>query len=33
VTLIDRFGGWGFCQNLTDTLHFLKPRTVHIAEY
>src|SRR5438132_5106006 len=31
--LIDQFGGWGLCQNLTDTLHFLKPKSVHVAEY
>ena len=24
VTVIDQFGGWGLCQNLTDTLHFVK---------
>jgi 1,4-alpha-glucan branching enzyme len=33
VTVIDQFGGWGLCQNLTDTLHFLKPRSIHTAEY
>ena len=33
VTVIDRFGGWGLCQNLTDTLHFVKPKSVHMAEY
>ena len=33
VTAIDQFGGWGLCQNLTDTLHFLKPRSIHMAEY
>ncbi len=33
VTVIDQFGGWGLCQNLTDTLHFVKPKSVHIAEY
>jgi len=33
VTVIDRFGGWNFCQNLTDTVHFVKDRSIHIAEY
>jgi 1,4-alpha-glucan branching enzyme len=33
VTVIDQNGGWGFCQNLTDTLHFVDPQTIHIAEY
>ncbi|HYB40580.1 MAG TPA: alpha amylase C-terminal domain-containing protein [Candidatus Methylomirabilis sp.] len=33
VTVIDRFGGWRCCQDLTDTLHFLKPTIPHIAEY
>src|SRR5262249_33210063 len=33
VTVIDRFGGWGLCQNLTDTLHFLRPKGEHMAEY
>jgi 1,4-alpha-glucan branching enzyme len=33
VTVIDRFGGWQFCQNLTDTLHSLKPQAPLIAEY
>ncbi|MFI5456934.1 MAG: alpha amylase C-terminal domain-containing protein [Isosphaerales bacterium] len=33
VTVIDDFGGWGLCQNLTDTLHFLGPNRVHVAEY
>jgi 1,4-alpha-glucan branching enzyme len=33
VTVIDRFGGWGFCQNLTDTLHFVEPRIPQIAEF
>jgi 1,4-alpha-glucan branching enzyme len=33
VTVIDQFGGWGLCQNLTDTLHFVKPKSVHVAEY
>ena len=33
VTVIDEHGGWGFCQNLTDTVHFLKDRSIHIAEF
>ena len=33
MTVIDQFGGWGLCQNLTDTVHFLKNRSIHIAEY
>ena len=33
VTVIDQFGGWNFCQNLTDTAHFVKDQSIHIAEY
>jgi 1,4-alpha-glucan branching enzyme len=33
VTVIDRHGGWFFCQNLTDTLKFIKSSVIHIAEY
>jgi len=33
VTVIDRFGGWAFCQDLTDTLHFVRPDIQQIAEY
>jgi 1,4-alpha-glucan branching enzyme len=33
VTVIDEHGGWSFCQNLTDTVHFVKDRSIHIAEY
>jgi 1,4-alpha-glucan branching enzyme len=33
VTVIDRFGGWSFCQGLTDTLHFVRPDVPQIAEY
>ena len=33
VTVIDEHGGWSFCQDLTDTLRFLKPAAVQIAEY
>jgi 1,4-alpha-glucan branching enzyme len=33
VTVIDRHGGWFFCQSLTDTMKFMKPSAIHIAEY
>jgi 1,4-alpha-glucan branching enzyme len=33
VTVIDRFGGWNFLQNLTDTLRYEKPQAILIAEY
>lgn len=33
VSVIDRFGGWAFCQSLTETLKFLKPSAVQIAEF
>jgi 1,4-alpha-glucan branching enzyme len=33
VTVIDRYGGWSFLQNLTDTLRFEKPQALLIAEY
>ena len=33
VTVIDRFGGWRFCQDLTDTLRFVKPSIPHVAEF
>lgn len=33
VTVIDRFGGWNFLQNLTDTLRYQKPEAILIAEY
>lgn len=33
VSVIDRFGGWSFCQDLTDTLRSVKPEAVKIAEY
>lgn len=33
VSVIDRYGGWHFCQNLTDTCHFLAPSVIQIAEY
>jgi 1,4-alpha-glucan branching enzyme len=33
VTVIDGFGGWGFCQDLTNTLRFLNPAGIQVAEY
>ena len=33
VTVIDNFGGWGFCQRLTDRLHKEHPSAINIAEY
>ncbi len=33
VTVIDEHGGWFFCQDLTDTLRYVKPGAVQIAEY
>ncbi|HEX6396483.1 MAG TPA: alpha-amylase family glycosyl hydrolase [Steroidobacteraceae bacterium] len=33
VTVIDRFGGWSFLQDLTDTVRFRKPEAILIAEY
>ena len=33
VTVIDEHGGWFFCQNLSDTLRFVKSSAVQIAEY
>jgi 1,4-alpha-glucan branching enzyme len=33
VTVIDQHGGWSLCQNLTDTVHFVKNRSIHIAEF
>jgi 1,4-alpha-glucan branching enzyme len=33
VTVIDRFSGWSFLQNLTDTLRYKKPQAILIAEY
>lgn len=33
VSVIDRYGGWHFCQNLTDTCHYIKPSAIQIAEY
>ena len=33
VSAIDRFGGWNFLQDLTDTLRYRKPQAPLIAEY
>jgi 1,4-alpha-glucan branching enzyme len=33
VSVMDRFGGWLTCQNLTDTLHAEKPEALLVAEY
>jgi len=33
VSVIDRNGGWFFAQQLTDTLRFVKPQAIQIAEY
>jgi 1,4-alpha-glucan branching enzyme len=33
VTVIDRFGGWTFCQDLTRTVRYRKPEAVQIAEF
>lgn len=33
VTVIDRYGGWRFLQQLTDTLRYHKPQAPLIAEY
>lgn len=33
VTVIDEHGGWFFCQDLTNTLKFIKPSAVNLAEY
>ncbi len=33
VTVIDRFGGWDFLKDLTNTVKYIKPESIHIAEY
>jgi 1,4-alpha-glucan branching enzyme len=33
VSVIDRFGGWHFCQALAQTLRFANPSLVQIAEF
>lgn len=33
VSVIDRFGGWNFCQDLSSTCRYIKPQAIQIAEY
>jgi 1,4-alpha-glucan branching enzyme len=33
VSVIDDFGGWSFCQDLTGTVRFAKPSAIQIAEF
>jgi 1,4-alpha-glucan branching enzyme len=33
VSVIDNHGGWFFCQDMTNTQHFVKPSAIQIAEY
>jgi 1,4-alpha-glucan branching enzyme len=33
VSVMDNHGGWFFCQDMTQTLHFVKPSAIQIAEY
>jgi 1,4-alpha-glucan branching enzyme len=33
VSVMDRFGGWATCQDLTGTLRAAKPEAIQIAEY
>lgn len=33
VSAIDSHGGWHFCQHLTNTLNYIKPNAIKIAEY
>jgi 1,4-alpha-glucan branching enzyme len=33
VSVIDRFGGWSFAQDLTSTLRYANPEAIQIAEY
>ena len=33
VTVIDEHGGWHFLQDLTNTIKYRRPETIHIAEY
>jgi 1,4-alpha-glucan branching enzyme len=33
VTVMDEHGGWFFCQDLNNTLKFIKPGAVNLAEY
>ena len=33
VSVIDRFGGWHFCQDLTGTVKYHRPSSLHHAEF
>src|SRR5260370_14502985 len=33
VSVMDRFGGWQTCQNLTDTLRAQNPQAMQLAQY
>ena len=33
VSVIDRFGGWGFCRDLTGTVRHARPAAVQVAEF
>jgi 1,4-alpha-glucan branching enzyme len=33
VSVIDQYGGWRFCQDLTGTVRYAKPQAIQIAEY
>jgi 1,4-alpha-glucan branching enzyme len=33
VSVVDRFGGWRFCQDLAATVRYVKPRAIQVAEY
>jgi len=33
VSVADRFGGWGMCQDCTSTCRYVKPEAIVIAEY
>jgi 1,4-alpha-glucan branching enzyme len=33
VSVIDRFGGWQFCQDLTNSVRYAKPECLQIAEF
>ncbi|MBF0343054.1 MAG: alpha amylase C-terminal domain-containing protein [Nitrospirae bacterium] len=33
VRVIDENGGWQFCQDLTNTINYIKPNAIKIAEY
>lgn len=33
VSVADNFGGWWFCQDVTESVRFVKPEAIQIAEY